>query len=156
MARVPIITSPCPLRWRGSPAPGMDFCGHCKRRVHNLDLMSTQEREAFLSGCSGSVCVSYTVPRAVRIPLAMGLSLAALAGPVHAGDLPASPDNTSYSNMPDIDTLIMGGTEAGEKLQWIDPAEASAPNKPDLPNIDAATWLPTPKTGDGSTEGGSR
>ena len=150
MARVPIITSPCPLRWRGPPAPGMDFCGHCKRRVHNLDLMSMQEREAFLSGCTASVCVSYTVPRAVRIPLAMGLSLAALASAAQAGDLPTNPDN-AYSNIADIDAMTVGGTEAGEKLQWIDPAEARAPSKPDLPDIDAAAWLPTPKAGDSST-----
>jgi hypothetical protein len=150
MARVPVITSPCPLRWRGSPAPGTDFCGHCQRRVHNLDLMSTQERHAFLSGCSGNICVSYTVRRAVRIPLAMGLGLAVLAGSANAVDLPASLDN-SYSNMADINDITVGGTEAGEKLQWIDASEASLPNKPDLPDIDAATWLPTPKGGDTST-----
>jgi hypothetical protein len=150
MARVPLITSPCPLHWRGSPVPGMDFCGHCQRRVHNLDLMSTQQREAFLSGCSGNVCVSYTVRRTARIPLAMGLGFAVLAGAAIAGDLPPMPDN-SYSNVADIDQMTAGGTEAGEKLQWIDPAEASLPNKPDLPDIDAATWLPTPKTGETST-----
>ena len=149
MARVPVITSPCPLRWRESPVPGMDFCGHCQRRVHNLDLMSAQQREAFLSGCSGNVCVSYTVRRAARIPLAMGLSLAVLAGSANANDLPTSPDN-SYSNMADINDITVGGTEAGEKLQWIDPSQARLPDKPELPDIDAATWLPTPKTGDTS------
>jgi hypothetical protein len=148
--RVPLITSPCPLRWRGSPVPGMDFCGHCQRRVHNLDLMSTQQREAFLSGCSGNVCVSYTVRRTVRIPLAMGLGLAVLAGSANAGDLPSTPDN-SYGNVVDINEMTAGGTEAGEKLQWIDSAEARLPDKLDLPDIDAATWLPTPKSGDSST-----
>jgi len=150
MSRVPVITSPCPLRWRGSPMPGMDFCGHCQRRVHNLDLMSTQEREAFLASCSGNVCVSYSVPRAARIPLAVGLSLAVLAGSANAGDLPSGPDNP-YSNIVDVYDLTVGGTDAGEKLQWLDPAEAKLPNKPDLPDIDAATWLPTSTTGDPST-----
>ena len=42
--------------------------------------------------------------------------------------------------------LILGGTEAGEKLQWVDDAEAKLADKPDLPDIDASTWLPTPKT----------
>jgi hypothetical protein len=148
MARVPVITSPCPFRWRESPVPGKDFCGHCQRHVHNLDLMTMQERETFLSGCTGNVCVSYTVRRAARIPLAMGLSLAVLAGSANACDLP--PDS-AYSNLADINDITAGGTEAGEKLQWIDPSEASLPNKPDLPDIDAATWLPTPKTGDTST-----
>jgi hypothetical protein len=80
----------------------------------------------------------------------VGLGFAVLAGSAIAGDLPPMPDN-SYSNVADIDQMTVGGTEAGEKLQWIDPAEASLPNKPDLPDIDAATWLPTPKTGQTST-----
>jgi hypothetical protein len=75
MSRVPVITSPCPLRWNGAPEPGKDFCGHCQRRVHNLDLMSAGDREQFLSGCEGKVCVSYTVRRSARLPLALGVSL---------------------------------------------------------------------------------
>src|ERR1700756_3003460 len=92
MARVPKITSPCPLGWAGAPRPGMDFCGQCQRRVHNLDLMSDQERETFLTGCSGEVCVSYTVKRTARIPIALGLGLAAaVAVPTNAADV-AAPD----------------------------------------------------------------
>jgi hypothetical protein len=37
-------------------------------------------------------------------------------------------------------------TEAGEKLQWVDDAEAKLPEKSELPDIGASTWLPTPKT----------
>jgi hypothetical protein len=146
MARVPKITSPCPLRWAGSPQPGMDFCGHCQRRVHNLDLMSVPEREEFLTGCSGNVCVSYTVKRAARIPVALGLSLAAVAGSTtNAADVVTSPDSP-YCNLADYGEATIGGTEAGEKLQWVDEAEAKLADKPDLPDIDASTWLPTPKT----------
>jgi hypothetical protein len=117
MARVPIITSPCPLRWAGPPQPGMDFCGHCQRRVHNLDLMSAPEREQFLAGCSGNVCVSYTVKRAARIPVALGVSLAAVvAGSTNAADVVASPDSP-YCDLADYVSITAGGTEAGEKLQ---------------------------------------
>ena len=151
MARVPKITSPCPLRWAGPPQPGMDFCGQCQRRVYNLDLMSAQEREEFLTGCSGNVCVSYTVKRAARIPVALGLGLAAMAGTTNAADVATSPPvvvspDSPYCNLGDDVGLEAGGTEAGEKLQWIDDTEASLPEKPDLPDIDASTWLPTPKT----------
>jgi hypothetical protein len=155
MARVPKITSPCPLRWAAAPQPGMDFCGHCQRRVHNLDLMSDSERTAFLEGCSGSVCVSYTVKRAARIPVALGVSLAAVAGVTSAADgvtttFPAvvvSPDSP-YCNLPGNDdvTIEAGGTESGEKLQWVDETEAKLPDKPELPDIEASTWLPTPKS----------
>lgn len=162
MARVPVITSPCPLRWAGPPQPGMDFCGHCQRRVHNLDGMSVPEREEFLEGCSGSVCVSYTVKRAARIPVALGVGLAVVAGAANAADVGSSnasvvgsstnapgvvrtPDSP-YCDLPDSDMVIVGGTEAGEKLQWVDDAEARLPDKPDLPDITSSTWLPTPKT----------
>jgi hypothetical protein len=126
----------------------MDFCGHCQRQVHNLDLMSVAARETFLKGCSGDVCVSYTVKRAARIPVALGLGLAAMAGATNAADAPSSPPpvvtspDSPYCDMNDV---IVGGTEAGEKLQWVDEAEAKLPEKPELPEIDAATWLPTPK-----------
>lgn len=152
MARVPKITSPCPLRWAGPPQPGKDFCGQCQRRVYNLDLMSAQEREEFLTGCSGNVCVSYTVKRAARIPVALGLGLAAMVGTTNAADVATSPPvvvspDSPYCNLGDSEVVLQaGGTEAGEKLQWIDDTEASRPEKPDLPDIDASTWLPTPKT----------
>jgi hypothetical protein len=143
MARVPVITSPCPLRWNGAPQPGQDFCGHCERRVHNLDVMSATQRESFLAGCSGKVCVSYTVKRAARMPVAVGMGIAAiaLAGSVSAAD----PGPLTLPDSPYCDDVVMtGGTEAGEKLQWVDESEAALPEKPELPDIDAATWLPTP------------
>lgn len=157
MARVPVITSPCPLRWAGSPQPGMDFCGQCERRVHNLDLMSESEREAFLGGCTEKVCVSYTVRRTARIPVALGLGLAVVAGVTNAADVATSatadgpppvvrsPDSP-YCDMSGLGDIIVGGTQAGKELQWVDESEAKLPDKADLPDIDASTWLPTPKT----------
>src|ERR1700748_110730 len=144
MARVPVITSPCPLRWAGAPQPGRDFCGHCQRRVHNLDLMSLPEREAFLTGCSGDVCVSYTVKRTARLPVALGLGLAMVAGSTNATDATTSPPVVTTPDSPYCDVagygeIIIGGTEAGEKLQWVDEAEAKLPPKPDLPDIGAST-----------------
>jgi hypothetical protein len=150
MARVPKIASPCPLRWAAAPQPGMDFCGHCQRRVHNLDLMSTPEREAFLQGCAGGVCVSYTVKRAARIPVALGLGLAVVGGSTNAADVVTNPPpvvvspDSPYCDLAESDVML-GGTEAGEKLQWVDEAEAKLPEKPALPEIEASTWLPTPK-----------
>ncbi len=38
--------------------------------------------------------------------------------------------------------VIVGSTEAGKKLQWVDAAEATLPDKPELPQIEAGTWLP--------------
>jgi hypothetical protein len=151
MARVPKITSPCPLRLAGTPQPGMDFCGHCQRRVHNLDLMSVSEKEEFLGGCAGNVCVSYTVKRTAPIPVVLSLGLAAVvAGFSNAADAPTSPPpivtspDSPYCDLAEHGEVLVGGTEAGEKLQWVDEVEAKLPEKPELPDIDAATWLPSP------------
>lgn len=142
MARVPVITSPCPLRWRETPKPGADFCGQCQRRVHNLDLMSMPEREAFLQGCSGEVCVSYTIKRTRPLPVAVGLGLAALA----VVPITNANDGVYYSGETVVENSVgLGGTLAGDKLQWVEESEARLPQKADLPDIAPSTWLPTPK-----------
>jgi hypothetical protein len=152
MSRVPLISSPCPFRWNSAPQPGQDFCGHCQRQVHNLDFMSQSEREAFLSGCSGKICVSYTVRRPVRTSIALGASLAAaaaLSGSAGA-QAPAPvvmPDSPYCDDSELLEVQVTGGaTAAGEKLQWVDEVEVAVPDKADLPEISTMTWLPTPKT----------
>ena len=159
MARVPVITSPCPLRWNAAPQPGRDFCGQCQRRVHNLDLLDESQRVAFLSGCDSKVCVFYTVHRRQAAPSALGIGLAA-AGMLVAGSAAANewtdetPVKGEYCD-PVIETewVVVGGTNAGRELEWVDEEEARSPEKPSLPEIDASEWLPAPAivaTGEGS------
>lgn len=152
MARVPRITSPCPLRWNSAPQPGMDFCGHCSRSVHNLDSMTDAQREAFLTECSGKVCVSYTVPLTRRTPSRIGIGLAAgvlVAGAALAEDLYSGvptngqPAAGEYCDPLGYEDIIVGGTNAGKDVQWIDESEAAIEN-PELPQIDASEWLPSP------------
>lgn len=149
MARVPVITSPCPLRMNGAPQPGRDFCGNCQRRVHNLDLMSLAEREEFLVGCEGKVCVSYTVRRAARLSTAIGIGIVAAAGlsaSVNADEAPPVVVMPGSPACEDLEIVLVGGTEAGSKLQWVDESEAKLADKPELPQIGAQDWLPTPDT----------
>ena len=149
MTRVPVITSPCPLQWNAAPRPGKDFCGQCQRRVHNLDALDDAQRVAFLSGCDTKVCVYYTVRRPRTAAATLGLGLAA-AGALAAGTAPAQdapPENPVAGEYCDpLEELVMvGGTVADASLQWVDEAEAQAPAKPDLPQISASDWLPTPE-----------
>ena len=149
MARVPVITSPCPLRWKSAPQPGQDFCGQCQRRIHNLDLMSAVQREEFLAGCAEEkVCVSYTVRRAAKLSTAIGVGITAAAGLTASAVADTAPPVVVMPDSPqcDLEWVIVGGTEAGEKLQWVDESEAALPDKPELPEIAANDWLPTPKT----------
>ncbi len=146
MAKVPVITSPCPLRWSSMPRTGADYCGKCERRVHNLDGMSEAERTAFFSACNGKVCVAYTVKRTptiaaislASIGIAMGASV--LAQGVTVND-PPSP----YCDPRDLDIIVVGGTSAGKEVQWVDESEAALPDNPDLPTIETSDWLPTPE-----------
>jgi hypothetical protein len=88
----------------------------------------------------------HTVKRAARIPVALGLGLAAIvAGSSSAADVASNVDSL-YCDLPEYGDVLVGSTEAGEKLQWVDEAEANLPDKADLPDIETSTWLPTPKT----------
>jgi hypothetical protein len=148
MTRVPVITSPCPLRWNAAPRAGKDFCGQCQRRVHNLDALTEDQRVAFLGGCETTVCVFYTVRRPRAAAATLGLGLAAV-GALAAGAAPAQEAQTEnpvageYCD-PFDEVVVTGGVVPDAGLQWIDEAEAQAPAKPDLPQIEASQWLPTP------------
>lgn len=146
MSKVPVITSPCPLRFKTAPSDGMDFCSQCQRRVHNLDGMSDGERQVFFASCAGDVCVSYTVKRTVKIAAlslaTMGAvaSAAAYAQQVTMNDPPSPHCETRV----ELD-IIVGGTNAGKDLQWVDESEAKMPDKENLPEIAASDWLPSPE-----------
>jgi hypothetical protein len=143
MARVPVINSPCPLRWASAPQPGMDFCGQCQRRVHNLDYMSATDRQTFFAACSGEVCVSFTVRRPVRASIALGASLVAAAAMAGSANTGAPADSVDEEEL--VEVSITGGTVSGGQVQWVDETEAALPEKPDLPEITTVDWLPTPK-----------
>ena len=148
MARVPRITSPCPFRWQSAPQPGKDFCGQCSRRVHNLDSMTQTERETFLAACTGKVCVAYTIRPARRNSSSIGVGLAAsvlVAGAAFADEIPTNGDPApgEYCDPLREELIIVGGTNAGKELQWVDASEAAIVN-PELPEIDVSEWLPTP------------
>src|SRR5262245_22269091 len=113
MAKVPVITSPCPLRFKTAPQPGMDFCGQCQRRVHNLDGMNDVQRVAFFAGCSSEkVCVSYTVKRTVAAVAASVL----VGGAALAADSGINPPELIKTPSPacpvDPEYVIVGGTTA--------------------------------------------
>ena len=157
MSRVPVITSPCPLRWASMPQAGKDHCGQCDRKVHNLDGMSAQRREAFLAGCSGKVCVAYSVNASRRkrnVALGAGL-LAALVVPATAlaneeaiGYVPlpagegAVDNGTAHDE--EWDTILVGGVDDPKNARWADEAEVAAGEAPAEPEVIAASeWLPS-------------
>lgn len=139
MARVPIIDSPCPLKDRPLPAGASDHCGICDRTVHNLNRMNERQRREFMSGCSGKVCVAYTVKKPVRHRGLAAASLAAIA----VVALPAAAETPAMSPVPGTEglphcdelgeVLITGGVTRGDQAEWEDDGK-DAP--PDLPTIE--------------------
>lgn len=150
MARVPVITSPCPLRWKSMPGAGADFCGQCQRRVHNLDSMSDAQRETFFMSCADDVCVAYTVPRPRAMIGALGMGLAAaLTGSAFA-DEPQQPAYTTQVTGPTCDpkgleTIVMGGVKAARSARLVEASEINLPEPPVIGEVDASDWLPAPQ-----------
>jgi hypothetical protein len=110
--------------------------------------MTQAERETFLAACSGNVCVAYTIRPARRNSATISASLAAsvlVAGAAFADQIPTNGDPApgEYCDPMREELIIVGGTNAGKDLQWIDASEAAVQN-PELPDIDASEWLPSP------------
>ncbi len=81
MALYPRIQSPCPYKNNLSAVMDGDFCRMCKRHVVDLSPMSDIQRVAVLKGCSGEVCVSYSIPARLA---AAAIAMAAVTAPVAA------------------------------------------------------------------------
>ena len=164
MAKFPVIDSPCPLRANATPQPGRDHCGHCDRKVHNLDGMSMQQRESFLRSCTGKVCVAYTVHRAApHRNLALGASLVAAmsgSGMAMAQQAPAPliPDASQrtlltpsqIAAIPILDSnqiasVMVGGVLSPGDARWADESELGPAEHETLPTIGKLEWLPSKK-----------
>jgi|CXWL01.1.fsa_nt_gi predicted Fe-S protein YdhL (DUF1289 family) len=74
----PKIQRPCPYKNDLASIMDGDICRVCTRQVHDLNVMSDTERTAFLSSCSGDICVSYTLRPAI-VAAAMAIALPAAA-----------------------------------------------------------------------------
>ena len=145
MARVPVIESPCPIAGKQLPKGATEHCTLCDRSVHNLDLMNARERVAFMSSCSGKVCVAYTV----RVPASSlrkrGLGAAAIAAaamvslPLAAADTSTGPEDrmhpaTQPDQLPhcdDLEEIVMtGGVSHGDQAEWTDDGKDAPPELP--------------------------
>ncbi|MGH8108253.1 MAG: hypothetical protein ACREO1_05995 [Arenimonas sp.] len=160
MSRVPVISSPCPFRWSSMPTPGQDFCGQCQRQVHNLDLMSSEQRTEFMQNCSGEVCVTYTVRRTPSLKnMAMGLGLAAslASGGVSAQDATSDVKVISSNLVQSVNewnkveaieiesVVLVGGTILdADTARWVDESEIETSDLPELPQSTELQWLKTP------------
>jgi hypothetical protein len=154
MARFPVIESPCPIAGKRVPSGASEHCSSCDRTVFNLNSLNDAERVAFMRGCSGKVCVAYTV----RVPLprvpqrhgalaAATLAAAAFMALPAAADVaadqarpvaevvaPAQPPANGAADVPKSDDYgdleLIGGVLDAGKAEWRDDGSESAPEMP--------------------------
>jgi hypothetical protein len=144
MAQAPVVESPCPIAGKPLPAGATEHCGLCDRSVHNLDLMGAAERRAFMSSCSGKVCVAYTVRIPANSLRKRSLTAAALAAatlvslPAAAQDSPVlgqSPVGDA-NGLPACDdfseVVVTGGVLKGNQAEWVDDGKDAPPELPTI------------------------
>jgi predicted Fe-S protein YdhL (DUF1289 family) len=116
MAFFPKIQSPCPYKSDLAAVMDGDMCRMCNRQVFDLSEMGDDQRRAFLSACSGQVCVSYKFP--IRPALA-AMAVAAMAVP------------TAAAAQEDEIALFVGGIHDPANVEYIeDAADAALPELP--------------------------
>ena len=109
----PQIDSPCPLKSLQLSGSGNTHCSHCKREVHNLNLMNEQQRQDFLLSCDDKICVSYSVKNQAKKLALAGLFVVTASGMA----LPAAAQ-TGDDVEADIyeDIIVMGGVKNAKQL----------------------------------------
>lgn len=144
MARVPVVENPCPIAGKQLPTGATEHCTLCDRSVHNLDRMSSRERVAFMSSCSGKVCVAYTVKIPVSRLSKRSLTAAALAAaalvslPVAADEDQLVEGQSSVAANPAQlpacdeyeDVVMVGGVSHGDQAEWADDGKDAPPVLP--------------------------
>ena len=112
----PRIQRPCPYKNELSEVMDGDICRVCTRKVHELNAFSEAERAAFLSSCSGEICVSYSL----RPAIVAAMTAAALA-------LPAAAQEVTFD-----EEILVGGIDTAQ-IEYV--ADPNAPATPEMPVI---------------------
>lgn len=114
MSLFPKIESPCPYRDNLSDIMDGDVCSQCERQVFDLTAMTEGDKAAFLSTCSGEVCVSY------KLPIGRGLAATAMASAAFMSPGLAAAQSTDdlYCNSDDM-VIIVGGLRNGSEAELV-------------------------------------
>ena len=135
MSLFPKITNPCPYKGKLSDILDGDVCRLCKREVHSLDDLSTEERIALIESCvDDEICVSY------RMPAAALLSATVLMGG-HAATEPgnvttASTSEASYGDGA-VTELMFGGLRVERRYRATSYLDGSTKRR----KVDLDNWI---------------
>ncbi len=124
MSLFPKVTSPCPYKGKLADIMAGSTCRLCQREVHDLSMMSDDQRITLLSGCETDICVTYSVTAKAALA-AVALSAASVAVPAHAQDAAAVTDD-ALENM----EIIVGGVRTPKQAKWVKHYAANVPVLP--------------------------
>ena len=135
MAFFPKIQSPCPYKADLAAVMDGDFCRMCERRVFDLSAMSSDEKRAFLAGCTEEVCISYRFsPAIAAAALAMAMPAAAAAqdlGPAVPDAAAIAASTAEIAALDQGEMIVMGGIKDPRNVQYVeDPSDRDTPSLP--------------------------
>jgi hypothetical protein len=128
MGLFPVIQNPCPYKSNLAAVMDGDMCRMCSRQVVDLMAMGDAERMAFLSACSGEICVSYKLPLK-RAMAAAALAAATIPFAVAAQEAPSSVDGAPADE--EYMDIFVGGIKDLSKVTYVESAADLA--MPELP-----------------------
>ena len=141
MAIFPKVQNPCPYKGRLSEVIDGDFCGMCKRQVHDITDWSDSQRLALFEGCTDEVCVSYKLPVAPAIAAA-ALAAAALGAPSAAAA-------QQQGGVQEVEWIIVGGIKDTANVEMVQaPEDAATPELPVVYEAEATDAGAAPKAAD--------
>lgn len=121
MAIFPKIQSPCPHKDELASLVDGDICRVCDRQVHDIGVLSDDERAGFLKACTGEVCVSYKLR--LRPALAAAAAVAALGAPLAA--------LAQQTPAVESEVIIVGAIMDPANVEYVDDArDADVPELP--------------------------
>ena len=148
MPGFPKIDTPCPYKATLGTVMDGDFCRMCRRTVVDLDAMSAADRDDFLAGCEGEICVSYTVRPALAAAAIAAAAMVPTAA--YAQDVPVAPPVAQVAQPVDVPEedetmiIVVGGIKDPRHAKRIDnPADAKLPAIPVVYD-DEAEAVPAP------------
>jgi predicted Fe-S protein YdhL (DUF1289 family) len=134
MAFFPKIQSPCPYRANLASVMDGDFCRMCERQVFDLSHLGSDEKRAFLAGCTEEVCISYRFSPAIAAAALVAAMPAAAAaqdlGPAVPSAAAIAASTAEIAAMEEIEIMV-GGIKDPRNVQYVaNPTDREAPELP--------------------------
>lgn len=115
----PVITRPCPAPPTMRPSQRSQWCEHCRRCVHNLDVLSAGEQRELLTR-EANACVRYSR----RLPAKLALGLLAASSSLLADEVAPEADDDEVEV---LTAVFLGGVGLSRVEDMFEPSALPEP-----------------------------